>query len=41
MLKKRRKIFPIGWDDFTLKLRECEYVKMSEDLQESGNWNEK
>lgn len=30
--KKSRKVFAAGWNDQTLKARQCEYVKMPEDL---------
>lgn len=31
-VKKRRKFFPTGWNYWTLKSRQCDYVKISEDV---------
>ena len=45
--KKRRKLFPTKWKDWTLKPRRCEYVKVSEDFfprisnSVSRSWNER
>ena len=29
---KEKKVFPIEWNDWTLKPRQCEYVKVSKDF---------